>query len=74
MVQLSKENVKEMVGGKCGKGGAIMAECLKQADGLGKEGLLQDGERGDLIAKVLLLSEEEVRRVIYLAHQLLVPQ
>ena len=48
MVQLSKENMKEMVGGKCRKGGAIMAECLKRADELGKEGLLQDGVHREL--------------------------
>lgn len=43
MVKLSKETTKEMAGGKCGKGGAIMAECLKKTDEFGKEGLLQDG-------------------------------
>lgn len=45
MVKLSKENVKEMAGGRCGKGGAIMAECVKRADEFGKEGLLQDGAK-----------------------------
>lgn len=68
MVKLSKETTKEMAGGRCGKGGAIMAECLKKTDGLGKEGLLRDGvHRNELIAEIVAVlnkAEEQQLQII----------